>query len=136
VDLCNDSWEAVEITPTGWHVLPDPPVTFVRKDNAAALPLPASGGSVDELRPLLNVRAEEDFRLLVSWLIGALNPEGPYPVLVLQGEQGSAKSTTVRVLRAVADPAVEPLRAPPRDERDLAIAASGNWRRRSTTSPG
>ncbi len=25
------------------------------------------------------------------------------------------------------DPAVEPLRAPPRDERDLAIAASGNW---------
>jgi hypothetical protein len=30
-------------------------------------------------------------------------------------------------LRSVIDPAVEPLRAPPRDERDLAIAASGNW---------
>jgi hypothetical protein len=79
------------------------------------------------LRQLLNVRTDEDFRLLIAWLIGALNPDGPYPVLALQGEQGSAKSTTVRVLRSVVDPAVEPLRAPPRDERDLAIAASGNW---------
>ncbi|ABG04560.1 hypothetical protein Rxyl_1598 [Rubrobacter xylanophilus DSM 9941] len=127
LDLCNDSWEAVEITASGWRIVPEPPVKFVRKDNAAALPRPLTGGSVEELRPLLNVRAEEDFRLLVAWLIGALNPDGPYPALVLQGEQGSAKSTTVRVLRSLVDPAVEPLRAPPRDERDLAIAASGNW---------
>lgn len=68
-----------------------------------------------------------EFRLLVGWLVGALSPGGPYPLLVLQGEQGSAKSTTVRVLRSVTDPAVEPLRAPPRGKRDLAIAASGNW---------
>ena len=127
LDLCNDSWEAVEITATGWRIVSEPPVKLVRKDNAASLPHPAPGGSVDNLLPLLNVRAEEDFRLLVSWVVGALNPDGPYPVLVLQGEQGSAKSTTVRVLRSVTDPAVEPLRAPPRDERDLAIAASGNW---------
>ncbi|MCA3748074.1 MAG: hypothetical protein IN808_02920 [Rubrobacter sp.] len=127
LDLCNDSWEAVEITASGWRIVPEPPVKFVRKDNAAALPRPASGGSAQELRPLLNVRAGEDFRLLVAWLVGALNPDGPYPALVLQGEQGSAKSTTVRVLRSLVDPASEPLRAPPRDERDLAIAASGNW---------
>jgi Domain of unknown function (DUF3854) len=129
LDLCNGRWEAVEITPSGWRVVAGDavPVKFVRKDNAAPLPYPVEGGTVDALRPLLNVRTEEDFRLLVAWTVGAFNPDGPYPALVLQGEQGSAKSTTVRVLRSVTDPAVEPLRAPPRDERDLAIAASGNW---------
>jgi hypothetical protein len=129
VDLCNARWEAVEVTPSGWRVLSSEkvPVKFVRKGNAASLPNPVEGGSLEALRQFLNVRTEEDFRLLVAWVVGALNPDGPYPVLVLQGEQGSAKSTTVRVARSITDPAVEPLRAPPRDERDLAIAASGNW---------
>ena len=129
LDLANEGWEVVEVTASGWRVIQseDAPVRFVRKDNAAPLPRPAAGGSLEDLRPLVNVRDEEDFRLLVGWLVGALSPAGPYPVLVLQGEQGSAKSTTVRVLRSVTDPAVEPLRAPPRDIQDLAIAASSNW---------
>ena len=129
LDLCNERWEVVEITAAGRRTLPSSsvPVKFLRQNNAAPLPSPEDGGTVESLWPLLNVQSEEDFRLLVTWLIGTLNPDGPFPVLVLQGEQGSAKSTTVRVLRSVVDPAVEPLRAPPRDERDLAIAASGNW---------
>jgi hypothetical protein len=129
LDLCNEEWEAAEVTASGWRVVRSEavPVRFVRKDNAAPLPRPEVGSTLEALRTLLNVRGEEDFRLLVAWLVGTLNPDGPFPVLVLQGEQGSAKSTTVRVLRSVVDPAVEPLRAPPRDERDLAIAASGNW---------
>lgn len=129
LDLCNERWEVVEITAAGWKTLPSEavPVKFLRQDNAASLPGPEDGGTVESLRPLLNVRSQEDFRLLIAWLVGALNPDGPFPVLVLQGEQGSAKSTTVRVLRSLVDPAAEPLRAPPRDERDLAIAASNNW---------
>lgn len=129
LDLCNECWEAVEVTASGWRVVSSEavPVKFVRRANAAPLPRPEAGGSAEALRPLLNVRGEEDFRLMVAWMVGALNPDGPYPALVLQGEQGSAKSTTVRVLRSLVDPAIEPLRSPPRDERDLAIAASGNW---------
>lgn len=129
VDLCNEQWEAAEVTSSGWRVVPswEIPVRFVRKDNAAELPRPEKGGSLRLLKRFLNVKTEEDFCLVVAWLIGAYNPDGPYPLLVLQGEQGSGKSTAVRVVRSVTDPAVEPLRAPPRDERDLAIAASGNW---------
>ncbi len=129
LDLCNERWEVVEITAAGRRTLPSSsvPVKFLRQDNAASLPYPENAGTVESLRSLLNVKSQEDFRLLIAWLVGTLNPDGPFPVLVLQGEQGSAKSTTVRVLRSVVDPAVEPLRAPPRDERDLAIAASSNW---------
>ena len=44
------------------------------------------------LRPFLNVADEGDYRLLVTWLLAALRPCGPYPILVLHGEQGAAKS--------------------------------------------
>ena len=129
LDLCNEQREVVEVGATGRRILPSEavPVKFLRQDNAASLPTPGDEGVVESLQPFLNVQSQDDFRLMVAWLIGTLNPEGPFPVLVLQGEQGSSKSTTVRVLRSLVDPAVEPLRAPPRDERDLAIAASGNW---------
>jgi hypothetical protein len=47
--------------------------------------------------------------------------------LVINGEQGSAKSTLCKMGRALIDPNVAPLRRPPRDERDLAIAAGNGW---------
>ncbi len=126
VDLANESWEAIEITPVGWQVVSDPPVKFVRRKTSAPLPQPVPGGSIEELRPFLNAD-ERYFRLVVGWLVGALNPEGPYPVLEINGWQGSAKSTLARLLVALIDPSVAPLRALPGNERDLAIAANGRW---------
>ena len=43
---------------------------------------------------------------------------------MLSGEQGSAKSTFSAILRALLDPNTAPLRALPREDRDLFIAAS------------
>jgi hypothetical protein len=57
----------------------------------------------------------------------ALRPAGPYPVLALHGEQGSGKSTAVEVLRSIIDPNEAALRPPPRDERDLVLAASNGY---------
>src|SRR5215468_9942461 len=55
----------------------------------------------------------------LSWLRAG----GPYPVLAIAGEQGSAKTVLSKLLRAVIDPSVAPVRALPRDERELFIAA-------------
>src|SRR5262245_11906629 len=55
---------------------------------------------------------------------GALRASGPYPVLAIAGEQGSAKTVLSKLLRAMIDPSVAPVRALPRDERELFIAAS------------
>ncbi|HKF95677.1 MAG TPA: hypothetical protein VKB96_14000 [Gammaproteobacteria bacterium] len=60
-------------------------------------------------------------------LVVAMRPTGPYPVLILQGEQGTAKSTAAKVLRLLIDPSAAPLRTAPRDERDLMIAARNGW---------
>ena len=88
------------------------------------LPLPVRGGSIESLAPFLNLASENDFVLVVAWLLGALRTGGPYPVLAIAGEQGSAKTVLSKLLRAVIDPSVAPVRALPRDERELFIAAS------------
>jgi hypothetical protein len=93
----------------------------------APLPLPTSGGSVEQLRSFVNVATDTDWILLESWLMAALRKRGPFPILVEHGEQGSAKSTTARVLRALVDPSTAPLRSEPRELRDLAIAAQNGW---------
>ena len=61
---------------------------------------------------------------MVAWALAVLRNKGPYPALVLSGEQGSAKSTFSAILRALLDPNTAPLRALPREDRDLFIAAS------------
>ena len=127
MDLGNETWDAIMITPEGYEVVTHSPVRFVRKAGHAPLPYPQPGGTIEELRPFLNVGTDEEFMMVAAWTAFSLSPWGPYPILVLQGEQGSAKSTTVRVLRALVDPAVEPLRALPKNERDLAIAAGNAW---------
>lgn len=62
----------------------------------------------------------------VAWLFGCFHPRGPYPILILTGEQGSAKSTTARVLRSLIDPANPIARSAPYSEQDLVIAAKHN----------
>ena len=87
------------------------------------VPLPLSGGDLQSLRQFVNVE-EVAWPLVLGWLVAALRDTGPYPVLVLNGEQGSAKSTTARVLRMLIDPNKADLRSEPKEPRDLMIAAT------------
>jgi hypothetical protein len=124
LDLCDETWRAVEIDTAGWRVIDNPPVRFRRAAGMKPLPVPVSGGSVETLRSFLNVRSDADFVLVVAWALACLRNCGPYPVVALSGEQGSAKSTFSAILRALLDPNTAPLRALPREDRDLFIAAS------------
>jgi hypothetical protein len=124
LDLCDETWRGVEIDITGWRVIDNPPVRFRRASGMKPLPTPMTGGSVETLRSFLNVRSETEFVLAISWALAVLRDRGPYPVLVLSGEQGSAKSTFSAIMRALLDPNTAPLRALSREDRELFIAAN------------
>ena len=113
IDLGDDSRRVVEIDAEGWRVLREPPeVRFRRTQTAGALPAPASGDAgegIGALRGFLNV-GDDAFVLCVAWLLASMRDTGPYPVLVLTGEHGSAKSTAARLLRSLVDPARPPTR--------------------------
>jgi hypothetical protein len=123
VDLADDLWEVIEITPHGWHILPNSPVMFRRAKAMLPLPIPVEGGRIDELRRFVHL-GDDEWTLLIAWLLAALRPTGPFSVLNVQGEHGSGKSTVCRMARAMVDPNTSPLRSEPRDARDLMIAAN------------
>jgi hypothetical protein len=91
------------------------------------LPVPVKGGKISELGRFLNVTNRNDFILVVSWLLAAFRPTGPYPILVINGEQGAGKTLACRVLRRLIDPNGAELRTDTRDERDLLLAARNSW---------
>jgi hypothetical protein len=126
LDLCNATWQVIQITPQGWRVVNEAPIRFRRSRGMLALPMPEPGGKVDLLREFLNVD-DVTWCLVIAWLVASLRPRGPYPLLALFGEQGSGKSTAGRLLRDLVDPNAAPLRAEPRDSRDLMIAANNSW---------
>ena len=88
------------------------------------LPVPERGGSIEALQSFLNLSNQNDFVLVVAWLLAALRSSGPYPLLAISGEQGSTKTVLSKLLRALVDPNVAPVRALPREERELMIAAN------------
>lgn len=127
IDLASEDWEAVEVSSAGWRILSGSPVYFRRARGMLPLPTPIRGGSVDELRPFLNLPSDPDWILAKGWLLGAMRSGGSHLILSLCGEQGSAKSTTAKALKGILDPSTVPLRAIPRDERDLMISAKNSW---------
>jgi hypothetical protein len=97
-------------------------VAFRRAKGMLALPCPIPG-DLTEIMRLLNVE-DADWVLCAAWLVGALRASGPYPILALHGEQGSAKTVCTKMLRQLLDPSALMVRSMFREERDLAIAAS------------
>jgi hypothetical protein len=128
IDLGDLSWESVEIRADGWRVVGRPPVSFLRPRGLLPFPRPSGSDStlIVLLRKYLNV-SDADFPLVLAWITAAYRPVGPYPILVLGGEQGSAKSTMARLLCKLIDPSTAPLRALPTNLRDLMIEAHNGW---------
>lgn len=124
LDLGSASDKAIEVTPDGWRVMGTPSVRFRATTTQAPLPRPDPDcrGAVDELREYLNVD-DGQFPAVVGWILAALRVHGPYPVLFLQGEQGTGKSTAAKMITSLVDPRRVPLRTMPKTERDLAVAA-------------
>ena len=123
LDLCNDAWQCVQVTATGWAVVAGAGAPlFTRSASMRPLPVPERGGTLDALWPLVNI-PEADRLMVLAWMLECLRADTPHVVLELVGEQGSAKSSTQRALRRLIDPNQADLRAAPKSVEDVWIAA-------------
>ena len=127
VDLCDDRWRAIEIDETGWRIVDEPPVLFLRANGMLALPEPKQGDpkkGIERLRSLMRVRAHEDFVIIIGFLLDALGGRGPHPVLIFTGEPGATKTTHAKMARLLTDPNTSLVRSPPKELRDVYISAT------------
>ena len=68
-----------------------------------------------------------DYFAIAGFLLGALRPNGPFPLLQFVGGKGTLKSTTARMIKALIDPYSDDERGIPRNEQDFAIHAHNCW---------
>ena len=125
IDLGDADWQTVIVTPKGWKVVSDTPVRFWRTRTMRPLPLPTEG-DFGQLWNFANV-SEGDRLLVTAFILECWRNDTSFPILELNGEQGTAKSTTQETLRALIDPNEVPLRAAPKNTEDMFISAAGNW---------
>ena len=130
IDLADEQWQAIHVTPQGWRVVNESPVYFTRTPSMRPLPMPVpigvTHGDVGLLWQHTNIPAHSRLMVL-AWLLDCFRPDTPFPVLELVGEQGSAKSTTQSVLRSLVDPNKVMLRGRPKTVEDVFVAAANNW---------
>ena len=127
INLCNNLWQAVEVDANGWRVVDNPPVRFRRTPGMKSLPAPVRGGDINTLRKFLNVPSDEDFVLIVCWILHSLRSQGDIPPMVLNGEMGSSKSTLSTILKSLVDPSASSIRSLPKRDADLFISASNSY---------
>jgi len=121
-DLGRDDFKVIEITVAGYNVIECPrQIKFRRPRGLKSLPLPEAGGDLVELRRFVNV-SDEQWPLLIGWLVGSFEPHGACLILLMVGMQGSAKTSGCEALKNLIDPGVAALRVLPSNERDLSIA--------------
>ena len=126
IDLGDATGAAVKIGADGWSIVTEPSIHFKRPSGQMPLIMPSQDGSIELLREFVNV-TDSDFHLLVCWMAFALRPLGPYPVLILHGNQATAKSTLVTVVRQLIDPQTAPHLAESRSTRELMVTALNGW---------
>ena len=125
IDLGTNDWRIIRISKDGWHIEEGGRVMFRRAGKSLPLPLPADP-QFYKLWRYLNVR-EVDRVLVAAFLLMALNPDGPYPVLILSGEQGTAKSSFAKIVKRFTDNSRSLLRSAPKEVRDLLVGALNTW---------
>lgn len=132
IDIGDDQHRAIEISKSGYCVVPHPEALFIRRQGMLSLPLPSTvqpddiAGTLSSFRRLTGIADDSAWLLVLSWLVAAFRDRGPYPILLIIAEQGSGKSTLSRMLRGLIDPNIAAIRSAPRGERDLVIAAKNS----------
>src|ERR1022692_4849771 len=70
LDLADAGGHAVRMCASGWSVVDRPSVHFKRPQGLLPLPVPSRDGSIELLRPFVNL-TDSDFLLLIGWMAAA-----------------------------------------------------------------
>jgi hypothetical protein len=128
-DLTDKDWFVIKITKDGWDVQ-YAPIIFRRYSNQQPQVYPGKQyvpDIFDRFMNLVNVKGEDNKLLLKCYIISLFYPEIPKPVLMLHGEQGSAKSTLQELIRMLVDPSSIRTLTFPRDINELVQKLSHNY---------
>jgi hypothetical protein len=121
-DLGRADGNIVMIDRNGWRVGVDATFVFYQSPSMRELPLPGGPGGLAQLQELVGL-SDDQWLLVLAFLLSALRPSGPYFVLMVEGEQGSGKSKLCEIIKRIIDPNALLKMALPEDARGLMVMA-------------
>lgn len=124
-DLTNESREFIEITPEGWKVVKNK-IIFRRFSHQIPQVYPEPNyppDIFDQFMNLLNIK-KEDRLLLKCYTIVTFIPDLIKAVLMVHGEQGTAKSMLQELLVMLIDPTLTKTLTFPKDKAELILELS------------
>ena len=89
-------------------------------------PMKSNDNAIEEFRKLLRI-SDDDSIIFKSHLISYFLTGIPIPIVILHGEQGSAKTTTSNGIKALIDPEGENAFSMPKEVDDLAVILSKHY---------
>jgi hypothetical protein len=121
-DLADENWRTVEISKEGWKVINDAPVLFIKNKNMKSQVIPVDYNDLGILDKHYRFKNEEDRILHKVGIVSKFIPDIGHPIVVLYGEKGSSKTTSMKKDRSIVDPAYSDVVSLPKCKEDLAIA--------------
>lgn len=120
-DLGDD--EFVEITDESYKIVKSTPLCFLRNDTMLSQCKPKYSEQLDiwKLKEFINVKSEDELKLLVINMISYFIPDIPHHIIILIGNQGSSKSTVCRMIKKLVDPSTVDIYSFPRSKEDLVL---------------
>lgn len=129
-DLTNDPHEFIEITSEGWKITQNQ-VIFRRFDHQKFQDYPTRSQDYprnifDQFIDLLNVKKENRL-ILKCYVMSLFIPNVPKAVLMVHGEQGTAKSMLEELIKMLVDPSIIRTLSFPKDLPELVQQLSHNY---------
>ncbi len=126
-DLTDADWRVVRIDGNGWEIVAAPPILFQRYAHQQPQVEPQSGMDTKKILEFVNITNEADQILFLVFLISCFISGFPHPILVPNGQRGSAKSTLFRLIRKIVDPSIPELLSLPKRPEELVQLLSHHW---------
>lgn len=99
-----DNQRVVHITKKKWEIKETSEAVFRRFNHQKEQVIPKHGGNLKDLLKFVNLKHDSDKLLLITYVVVVMFPDIPRVIIIAIGDQGSAKSTLLRVLRSLIDP--------------------------------
>ena len=118
----------VKVGVDGWEIIQESPVCFKRYANMGLQTRPQkSDVNLDEVLNFVNLSDVNSQMLFMVYLVTCFVPDIAHPIPVFHGEKGAAKSTTLRLLRKLVDPAKQELLVLPKSQSELIQVIAHNY---------
>src|SRR5215469_3320010 len=128
-DLTDAGWNVIRVTPQRWNIEKSP-IIFRRYSSQLGQVLPSrkyEDDIFDQFMKLLNIEDNDSKLLLKCYIIALLVPRIQKAILMLHGEQGSAKTTLQELIKTLVDPSNILTLAFPRDINEFIQGLAHNY---------